>query len=88
MTQARKITAHDEIRSWAEERGGRSARVAATANSGGGILRFDFGEKDESLEEISWDEFFKIFEDRKLALLVQDEVSSGETSRFFKFVNR
>lgn len=88
MSQARKITAHDEIRSWAEERGGRPSRVKGTSEGGGGILRFDFGESEEGLEEISWDEFFKTFEDRKLALLVQDETASGETSRFFKFVNR
>ncbi len=54
----------------------------------GGILRFDFGEPEEGLEEISWDEFFHIFEDRKLAIVYQDETSSGETSRFNKFVER
>jgi hypothetical protein len=87
--KARLITDHDEIRRWAEERGGRPARVKATAGQGeGGILRFDFGEPEESLEEISWDEFFRIFEERQLALLVQDETKEGKESRFFKFVYR
>lgn len=87
MSTAKKVTDHDEIRSWAEERGGRPAVVESTAEDGGGILRFDFGEKDEALKEIGWEEFFEIFEDRELALLLQDE-SGGKTSRFSKFVER
>ena len=88
MSQAKTIIEPAEIRAWAEERGGRPSRVAGSGNDGDGILRFDFGEKEERLEEISWEEFFKIFEKRKLALLEQDETASGKTSRFFKFVNR
>ncbi|SKA30300.1 hypothetical protein SAMN02745126_04934 [Enhydrobacter aerosaccus] len=89
MAQANKITDHDRIRRWAEERGGRPARVRDTAGrGGGGVLRFDFQEKDEALEEIPWDEFFRIFDENKLALLEQDETASGKTSRFSKFVNR
>ena len=89
MSEAKKIVDHDEIRSWAEERGGRPARVKSTGNKGeGGILRFDFQEPDDRLEEISWDTFFEIFDDNNLALLEQDETSSGATSRFFKFVSR
>ncbi|MBA4793791.1 hypothetical protein [Phenylobacterium sp.] len=89
MSEAKTLTNHDEIRTWAEERGGRPAKVKDTqGEQGGGILRFDFGERDESLEEISWEEFFDIFEDRKLALLEQDETAGGETSRFSKFIDR
>jgi hypothetical protein len=87
MSQAKKLTDHQAIRSWAEERGGRPARVEGSKGDGG-ILRFDFGDKDEGLQEISWEEFFAIFEDRKLALLEQDETSQGKTSRFSKFVSR
>lgn len=89
MSQAKKITDHDEIRAWAEKRGARPARVKDTEGErGGGVLRFDFQEQDEKLEEISWDEFFKIFDESELALLEQDETASGKTSRFSKFVNR
>ena len=89
MSEAKKITSHDEVRTWAEERGGRPARVKTTAGKGGGgVLRFDFGEKDQALEEISWDEFFEIFDDNELALLEQEETKSGQISRFSKFVNR
>lgn len=82
-------TDHDTIRKWAEDRGGRPASVKDTAqNDDVGILRFDFGEKDESLEEVSWDEFFQKFDENNLALLYQEETSDGQESRFFKFVNR
>lgn len=89
MSQAEKITDHAKIKAWAEERGGRPSKVGATAGKGGdGVLRFDFGDKDDALEEISWDEFFKIFDENKLALLEQEETAGGKTSRFSRFVNR
>jgi hypothetical protein len=87
MSSAEKITDHEDIKAWAEARGGRPSRVRDVEGDGG-ILRFDFQEPDDTLEEISWDEFFKIFDERKLALLEQDKTASGATSRFFKFVER
>lgn len=86
MTSSQTTTDHDEIRNWAESRGGRPSRVKDTGE--GGILRIDFGEPEEALEEIDWDTFFEIFEDRRLALLYQDETTGGETSRFNKLVSR
>ncbi len=89
MSQARKITDHGEIRRWAETRDGRPARVRDTVDrEGGGVLRFDFAEQDEDLEEIPWDKFFEIFDKNGLALVEQDITASGATSRFSKFVNR
>ena len=66
MSAAEKITDHAKIRKWAESRGGKPSKVK-DVKGGGGILRFDFQEKDAKLEEISWDGFFKIFDDDKLA---------------------
>ncbi len=86
MSEARTTTDHGEIRSWAEERGGRPSRVRGAGE--GGILRIDFGEAEEVLEEIDWDEFFRIFDENRLAFLYQDELGSGGTSRFNKFVER
>jgi hypothetical protein len=87
ISSAEKITDHEEIKAWAQARGGRPSKVKDVGGDGG-ILRFDFQEPDDKLEEISWDEFFKIFDERKLALLEQDKTASGATSRFFKFVER
>ena len=53
-----------------------------------GILRLDFGKPDDRLEPIDWDTFFAIFEERDLALLVQDQTADGELSRFNKLVAR
>ena len=86
MSEAKKTTDHEEIRRWVEEREGRPARVRDSGK--GGILRIDFGEPDESLEEIGWDDFFKIFDENNLAFLHQDKTSDGKPSRFNKFVER
>jgi hypothetical protein len=89
MAQASTTTDHAFIRKWAEERGGKPARVKGTGDQRGeGILRFDFAEPDEKLEPISWDEFFATFDDRDLAFLHQDRTAEGKMSRFFKFVHR
>jgi hypothetical protein len=84
-------TDHDTIRRWVEERGGRPAAVKGTGNGDdAGILRIDFPGRgdDDSLEEISWDEFFEKFEDSNLAFLYQDTTKDGAESRFSKLVRR
>lgn len=54
-----------------------------------GILRIDFPgySGEDSLQEISWDDFFKKFDESKLEFLYQDMTSDGEMSRFNKFVS-
>lgn len=85
MSQGKTTTDHETIRKWVESHGGHPARVADTGGKGDpGILRFDFGEPDASLEQIPWEEFFEKFEENHLALLYQDE---GE-SRFNKLIRR
>lgn len=84
MAEATTTKDHDAIRKWAEARDGRPARVKASGD--GGILRIDFGEPEESLEEISWDDFFTIFDENGLAFLHQDETEDGKISRFNKFL--
>ncbi len=89
MSQAKTTTDHNEIKKWIEARKGRPTVVKGTEGKDGeGILRVDFREPDDKLEEIGWDEFFETFEDRKLAFLHQDKTADGQPSRFFKFVHR
>src|SRR5437016_11842306 len=88
---ARPLTDHDEIRQWAEDRGARPSRVSGTGVAEDvGMIRLDFPgySGGESLEEISWGEWFENFDDRNLALMVQDETASGEISNFNKLVSR
>lgn len=87
--ESQRTTDHDKIRRWAEERGGKPATVKTTKEGEEpGVLRIDFEgySGEESLEEISWDEFFEKFDDKNLEFLYQDRTRDGETSRFFKFV--
>jgi hypothetical protein len=86
MSSSNTTTNHEEIRKWAEERDGHPALIKTKGK--GGVLRIDFGEKEEEFEEISWDEFFDIFDQNDLAFLYQDKTQSGDTSRFNKFVER
>jgi hypothetical protein len=87
-SEAKTTTDHEQIRQWAEERGGRPAMVKGTGKGGKALLRIDFGEPEESLEEISWEDFFDSFEKANLAFLHQDRTKDGQMSRFFKFVAR
>jgi hypothetical protein len=82
MSSASTTTDHDEIRKWVEKHGGRPSMVKTGGE--GGILRIDFGKPEESLEEVGWDEFFRVFDENELAFLYQAE---GD-SRFNKFISR
>ena len=89
MSDAQTTTDHTTIRNWAEKRGGRPSTVKASAGDAkAGILRLDFGPKDENLTVISWDEFFLKFDKEKLAFLHQEKTADGSVSRFHKFVER
>jgi len=70
MADSRSTTDHNEIRRWAEENGGRPARVIGEA-----ALRIDFpGEPDgEDLESISWEEFFDTFEQERMVFLFREQ---------------
>jgi hypothetical protein len=84
-------TDHDEIRRWAEERGGQPAEVERTEREGQtGIIRIDFpGYSGEgSLKPISWDEWFQKFDESNLALVYQETTSRGQKSNFNKLVGR
>lgn len=72
---------HGIIRAWVEDRKGVPAVVNGTE-----ILRIDFQEPEETLEQISWDEFFRVFDDRDLEFVYQEHTEDGKLSRFSKFV--
>jgi hypothetical protein len=78
MPENRTTTDHEEIRRWAEERGGRPAAVVSSQNGdvAAGGLRIDFPDYDsgEPLEEISWTEFFDRFEEANLTFIFQEEM--------------
>jgi hypothetical protein len=79
--RAHRTQDHGTIRRWAEARSGKPSMVEGTE-----ILRIDFNEREENLKPVSWDEFFRVFDDRGLDFLYQDKTEDGKQSRFFKFV--
>ena len=76
---------HDVIKHWAEQRNGTPATVPGTEHDGHpGVLRFNFpGYGGKDLKEISWDDWFKTFDDRKLVFLFQQHMKNGNDSNFF-----
>ena len=54
------------------------------------MIRLDFPgfSGEESLQEISWDEFFDKFDEQNLALLYQEQTAGGDQSNFNKLVSR
>ena len=94
MSDRRVSTDHEEIRRWAEERGGKPARVKGTGGRKGeddpGMIRIDFpGYSGEgSLEAIEWETWFKAFDDNELALIFEAGEREGNPSRFNKLIGR
>jgi len=91
MSETKQTTDHQKIRQWVEERGGRPAAVKGTGRGNDpGVLRIDFPDYsgDDTLEPISWEQFFDKFEKEQLAFLYQDETKEGGESRFSKLTNR
>jgi ferritin-like metal-binding protein YciE len=85
------LTDREQIRQWAEERGGTPACVRGTGDKGDiGMLRIDFPgySGGDSLEPISWDDWFEKFDERRLALIVQEKTAKGEKSNFNKLIAR
>ena len=82
-------TNHDEIKAWVEKRGGTPATVKGTeGKEGAGLLRIDFPgySGKDTLEPISWEDFFAKFDESGLQFLYQEKTAKGSESRFNKFV--
>ncbi|WP_454851345.1 hypothetical protein [Rhizobium binxianense] len=67
---------HSRIRKWIEARGGHPARVLGTGKQ---AVRIDFGKSLGSSEDISWEEFFRAFDDSKLAFLHRDKATDSRS---------
>jgi hypothetical protein len=68
MMGASAVKDHDKIREWIEARGGHPARMKS------GLVGVDFGNPISALEDdISWDEFFRIFDENRETFLHHDD---------------
>jgi hypothetical protein len=98
MEQSRQVTVdHDEIRSWAEQNGGRPQLLDdPSAGSDRPGIRIDFpGPNDEAFlaaashaRDISWDEFFDLFERLQLLFVYQKEINDQDRSSSYRFEPR
>ena len=91
MASSERTIDHDKIREWAEARGGKPATVKRTHTEDDvGIIRIDFPgySGKDSLEEITWEEFFEKFDESDLALIYQEKTAEGKQSNFNKLVKR
>jgi hypothetical protein len=79
---SKTITDHDEIRTWIEEGNGQPGKMAETE-----LLSVYFGQPEDDIQSIEWEEFFEIFDRNNLAFMYEDR-SAGDTTSFFEFVDR
>jgi hypothetical protein len=87
-----KITKdHKLIKEWVVARGGVPGRVTGefSVTDEEGVLDIKFPEKTEkNVIPITWDEFFKKFEQSNLAFLFEEDHGDGLRSNFFKLIWR
>jgi len=78
---------HEIIKRWAEQRGAVPATVPGTEHDQHlGVLRFDFpGYGGRGLQHVSWEEWFKAFDERHLAFIYQETKTDGTPSNFYRF---
>jgi hypothetical protein len=87
-----QTTDHGHIKEWIERRGGQPAMAVMGIDTGpesvGGDLAIDFGENDNNvdLEEITWELFFRLFEEKRLAFAHEEDAT--DSSRFYQFFSR
>ncbi len=88
--QALATRSPEVIRDWSERR--KATPVAATRGPEGKprTLRLDFGDtgvrdgRGRLRESISWDDWLRVFQDRKLVFLYQERSRDGSDSSFFR----
>ncbi|NLU83523.1 hypothetical protein [Rhodococcus sp. HNM0569] len=96
MAENERVTTtdHDAIRRWVESNDGFPARVPAAEASGpGGVLRLDFtgGAPTEDIEHLTWDDWFAIFDDERLAFVhtaADSDLAGSDRDAYFAFVHR
>ncbi|MFI2710129.1 hypothetical protein ACH495_08365 [Micromonospora sp. NPDC018662] len=81
---------HDVIQRWARARGAKPATIAGTERGDRpGVLTFNLpGYRESSrIREITWDDWFRTFDSRRLNLIYQEQMRDGRQSNFFRTEN-
>lgn len=78
---------HRKIRSWIERRGGAPALSSLTEPLERHLdIDFSPGQGGE-IKSVTWEEFFRRFDEGKLIFVYEETTESGHPSRFFQFVS-
>ncbi|MBW4703431.1 hypothetical protein [Micromonospora sp. RL09-050-HVF-A] len=80
-------TNHQVIRNWAAARGARPATIVGTERAGRpGVLTFDLPgyRQSRQVRVVSWDDWFRTFDSRRLNLIFQEQLRDGRQSNFFR----
>jgi hypothetical protein len=77
------------IQQWAESRDATPATVPGADHDGRpGVLRLDLpGYGGEGLTRVSWDDWFRAFDDRELEFVYQESTKDGSPSDFFRLTS-
>lgn len=81
---------HFIIQDWADYRYGHPARIVDSDIDsyyrGGLMIHFEDDEPDINIQDISWDEFFNIFDEHNLVFLFSRQKPNGNLSYFYHFL--
>ncbi|GHJ51258.1 hypothetical protein Nm8I071_05650 [Nonomuraea sp. TT08I-71] len=83
-------TNHEVIQRWARARNAKPATIAGTERGDRpGVLTFNIpGYRESSrIREVSWDDWFRTFDSRRLNLIYQEQMRDGRQSNFFRTEN-
>ncbi|WP_406040388.1 hypothetical protein OG799_31325 [Micromonospora sp. NBC_00898] len=78
---------HEVIQRWARARNAKPATIAGTEREGRpGVLTFNIpGYRESSrIRQITWDDWFRTFDLRRLNLIYQEQLRDGRQSNFFR----
>ncbi|MCZ7435169.1 hypothetical protein O7598_02065 [Micromonospora sp. WMMC241] len=81
---------HEVIQRWARARGAKPATIAGTERGDRpGVLTFNMpGYRESSrIREVTWDDWFRTFDSRRLNLIYQEQMRDGRQSNFFRTEN-
>lgn len=82
-------TNHNQIVQWAKERGGKPGLIQEPGKNRNPHLQINFeGYAAHNLKELSWDEFFRIFDEKHLQFQYQEETEDGTESRMARFISK
>ena len=80
-------TNHEVIQRWARARNAKPATIQGTEHDGRpGVLTFNFPGWREGgrIQQITWDDWFKTFDTRRVNFIYQEQKSDGRQSNFFR----